>query len=245
MEITITNQKGGVGKTSLTFHLGYLFSRDNKKTLLIDNDPQGNLTSCFIDELPTENNIRLIFEKIQPKPIQIENNLYLIGTDITLSKYESDTKLENFFLLKTFLSQCEDFDIILIDTPPSLGLFTSSALLSSKYVLIPVDISKFSFIGLRDLIDTLTKIKETANSNLSILGILLSITEERLNLYKKAKEQLQSLWPDKFIPTPIPNSVKVKEAIEQKKPIFDIYPEHKVSVSYKELYKELLRRLYG
>lgn len=241
-KIVISNQKGGVGKTTLLFHIGYLFARDNNKTLLVDTDPQGNLTSCFLDEIPPNNNIRLIYEKKMPDPIKIEPNLFLIGTDITLSKYEADTKLENFFLLKNLLNHL-DYSVILIDTPPSLGLFTSSAFLSSDYILIPVDLSKFSLIGLVDLITSINKIKETTNSPLKIIGIVLSLVEERLLLFKKIKENLIKEYSNELFNTVISNSVRIKETIEKRKPIFDIFPDHKVSIQYKNLYEEIKGRL--
>jgi len=242
VNISVANQKGGVGKTVTAFHLSYLFARDNKKILLVDIDPQGNLTSCFTEELEEENNVRLIFEKQNPKPKEVEKNLFLIGSDITLSKYETDSKLENFYKLKNLLEN-QDFDIVLIDTPPSLGLFTSNAFITSDFVLAPLDISKFSLIGLKDLLETVEKIKVNARTNLKVLGIILCAAQERLNLYKEIKNKLEETYKGLLFRTVIPASVRVKESIGESKPIFGTSPNHKVSNAYKDLYEEIKVRM--
>ncbi|MEM0201462.1 MAG: ParA family protein, partial [Candidatus Micrarchaeaceae archaeon] len=221
---------------------GFLFARGGKKTFLIDTDPQGNLTSCFVDDIPSESNLTSLYEKQTLKPIQIENNLELIGTDITLSKFEADTKLENFFLLKNFISGLNN-EIVLIDTPPSLGLFTSSALLSANKILIPMDISRFSVLGLADLMISIQKIIKTTNSSIEILGIVFTGVDDRLNLYKEVKEKIKNQYPEYLLEAYIPSSVKVKESISQKKPIFDFIDDHKISLAYRNLYQEILRRL--
>ena len=242
LKISVANQKGGVGKTTITFHLSYLFAKDDKKTLLVDMDPQGNLTSCFSEDLQEENNIRLMYENRQPKPKQVGDNLFLVGSDITLSKYEADAKLDNFFKLKSLLRELS-FDIVLIDTPPSLGLFTSNSLLASDFVLIPLDISKFSLLGLKDLLDSLERIKTSAGVNLKIIGIALYAVEERLNLYKQIQHEVQEQYKSLLLQTVVPASVRVREGIRENRPIFDILPEHKVSIAYRNLYKEVKERI--
>jgi chromosome partitioning protein len=242
LKISIANQKGGVGKTTITFHLSHLFAMDNKKTLLVDMDPQGNLTSCFGEDLPEENNIRLMYEEQKPKPKQVGNNLSLIGSDITLSKYEADAKLDNFFKLKSLLrGLC--FDIVLIDTPPSLGLFTSNSLLASDFVLIPLDVSKFSLLGLNDLLDSLERIKTSAGVDLKIIGIILYAVDERLNLYKQIRHEVQERHKSLLLQTVIPASVRVREGIRENMPIFNVSPGHKVSIAYKNLYEEIKERI--
>lgn len=244
VKIGVTNQKGGVGKTTLTFHLAHLFSKNGKRVLLVDMDPQGNLTSCFIKELPDKSNAKIMFEEKVPEPVRINENLSIIGSDIALSKYEADAKLTNFFRLKNVLEQ-EDKgkDIILIDTPPSLGLFTSNVLIASDYILIPIDISRFSLLGLSDLLDSIESVKESTGSKINILGIVFTIASERLNYYKEIKEEIKSKYGNLLFDTAIPESVRVKEAIGNGKPIFDMYPDHKASLAYKKLFKEMEARL--
>jgi chromosome partitioning protein len=150
VKIAVTNQKGGVGKTNITFHLLHLFANDGKKVVTVDTDPQGNLTSCFLDEIPSESNIKRIFEDTIPQSINVAQNIDLIGSNISLSKYEADAKFANFFRLRELLESSsikDTYDVAIIDTPPSLGLFTSNALISSNYVIIPLDTSKFALLG--------------------------------------------------------------------------------------------------
>jgi len=244
LKIGVTNQKGGVGKTTLVFHLSYLFSRSGKRTTVIDMDPQGNLTSCFIGDLPDENNIKVIFEGKAPEPIRIDSNLSIIGADITLSKYEAEAKLTNFFRLKNLLDRL-DRDVILIDTPPSLGLFTSNVLIAANHILVPADISKFSLFGLADLLDSIANIRESTKSEIDVIGILFAFTNTRVNYFKEIREETRRKYKDLLFDTVIPESVKVKEAVSKKKPVFDIYPEHKASIAYKKFFNELEVRLNG
>ncbi|BBJ29089.1 ParA family protein [Athalassotoga saccharophila] len=244
IKIGIINQKGGVGKTTIAFHLAYLFSRANKKILLIDVDPQGNLTSCFKEALPKENHIKLIYEGQIPRPLEVDKNIFLIGADITLSKYEADAKLANFFKMKNLLDNLSG-DIAIIDGPPSLGLFTSNILLASEYVIIPTDMSKFALLGLRDLLDSIENVKTNTNKDLNVLGIILSSVQERLNYHKEIINDVVREYKELMFKTILPESVKVKESISKGRPVFDIYPDAKISKAYLELFEEIEVRLNG
>ena len=243
IKLGIANQKGGVGKTTLAFHLSYLFARSGKKVLMVDMDPQGNLTSCFVDELPEESNVKRIFEGEMPKPFRFIENLHLVGSDITLSKYEADAKLTNFFRLKTFLDST-NYDIAIIDTPPSLGLFTSNVLIASSHILIPADVSRFSILGLKDLLNSIDSIKKNTGSDTKIVGIVIAFSDTRVNYFKELSAELNEKYGDLFFKTVIPRSVRVKEAVSKaKRPVFDAYPKHKSAIAYKEFFKELEARL--
>uniref|UniRef100_A0A7C5URV7 ParA family protein n=1 Tax=candidate division CPR3 bacterium TaxID=2268181 RepID=A0A7C5URV7_UNCC3 len=246
VKIAVTNQKGGVGKTTITFHLLHLFANDGKKVIAVDTDPQGNLTSCFLDEIPSESNIKRIFEDTIPKSINVAQNIDLIGSNISLSKYEADAKFANFFRLRELLESSsikDTYDVAIIDTPPSLGLFTSNALISSNYVIIPLDTSKFALLGLEDLMDSVEKVRKSTGSTIKVLGILFSMTQERLVYYKRLREELEKKYKDYLFTVNIPQTVLLKEAISSKRPIFEIYPEHKASVAFKELYEEIKSRM--
>ena len=242
--LTVTNQKGGVGKTALTFHLAYLFARDGVRTLLLDLDPQGNLSRSYLEDTPPEAHIRLLFENQMPEPYPVAPNLYLVGSDITLSKYEADAKLENFFRVRTFLQEMNPaYDIVLIDTPPSLGLFTSNALLASERVLIPVDISHYARIGLADLMESIEKVRETTGSRLSVLGIVFSAVRERLRFFQAFRRDLEQRYPGLPFRTFIPESVRVREAISRRQTVFEAFPRHKVTRAFEALYQEIKERL--
>jgi ATPases involved in chromosome partitioning len=244
--IAMSNQKGGVGKTSVGYHLIHLFAEDGKRVIGVDFDPQGNLTSCFMDELPSESNIKLIFEDAMPRPVTITQNISLIGSNISLSKYEADAKFANFFRLRELLESPEiknNYDIAIIDTPPSLGLFTSNALIASDYLVIPLDTSKFSLLGLDDLMDSVDKVRKSTGTNTRILGILFSGVQERLIYYKQLRDELEKKYKEYLFNTNIPQTVLIKEAISVKKPVFELYPEHKASKAFRELYEEVKNRL--
>ncbi len=244
IKVGIINQKGGVGKTTIAFHLAYLFSRKGKKVLLIDIDPQGNLTSCFRNPLLKESHIKLIYEGQIPQPTEVEENIFLIGADITLSKYEADAKLANFFKMKNLLDNLNG-DIAIIDGPPSLGLFTSNVLLACEYIIIPTDMSKFALLGLKDLLDSIENVRSNTNRNLSVLGIILSSAQERLNYHKEIINSIMQEYKELMFQTILPESVKVKESISKGKPVFDIYPDAKISKAYVKLFEEIEVRLNG
>lgn len=244
IKIGIINQKGGVGKTTIAFHLSYLFSRIGKKVLLVDIDPQGNLTSCFKKQLLKENHIKLIYEGQIPTPLEVEPNIFLIGADITLSKYEADAKLANFFKLQNLLDNLNQ-DIAIMDGPPSLGLFTSNVLLASEYIIIPIDMSKFALLGLKDLLDSIENIRINTNKKLSVLGIVLSSVQNRFNYHKEIVNNVMQEYKNIIFKTILPESVKIKEAISKGQPVFDIYPNTKISKAYTKLFDEMEVRLNG
>ncbi len=242
--ITVTNQKGGVGKTALTFHLAYLFARDGARTLLMDLDPQGNLSRSYLEDTPPEAHIRLLFENQRPTPYAVSSHLHLVGSDITLSKYEADAKLENFFRVRTFLQEsAAGYDIVLIDTPPSLGLFTSNALLASHDVLIPVDISHYARIGLADLMESITKVRETTGTALRVLGIVFSAVRERLRFFQAFRQDLETQYPGLPFRTFIPESVRLREAISRRQTVFEAFPQHKITQAFEALFQEIKERL--
>ena len=246
IKIAISNQKGGVGKTSIGYHLIHLFAKDGKRVVAVDCDPQGNLTSCFIDELPAESNIKLVFEDAIPRPVIITQNVSLIGSNISLSKYEADAKFANFFRLRELLESPaikNNYDIALIDTPPSLGLFTSNALIASDYLIIPLDTSKFSLLGLDDLMDSADKVRKSTGSSTRVLGILFSSVQERLIYYKQLHDELEKKYKGYLFNTNIPQTVLIKEAISIRKPVFESYPGHKASRAFEEFYEEVKNRL--
>ncbi len=242
--LTITNQKGGVGKTALTFHLAHLFARDGARTLLLDLDPQGNLSRSYLDDTPPEAHIRRLFENQVPEPYPVAPNLHLVGSDITLSKYEADAKLENFFRVRTFLQDLNPgYDIVLMDTPPSLGLFTSNALLASQEVLIPVDISHYARIGLADLMESIEKVRETTGTPLRVLGIVFSAVRERLRFFQAFRQDLEARYPGLPFRTFIPESVRLREAISRRQTVFEAFPNHKITRAFEALFQEIKERL--
>jgi chromosome partitioning protein len=242
----IVNQKGGVAKTTTTINLGSCLAELGKKVLLIDIDPQGNLTQglgienidktiyeCLTDELP-------LSEIVQHTSI---NNLDIIPASIKLANAELELSntLGRESLLKDALEHTIlNYDYVLIDCNPSLGVLTVNALTAAEDIIIPLEPGIFALEGIGQLVKVIQLIKKKLNPKLNIKGVLLTRVDSRTSLAKEFKEQLHSIFGDKVFNTVIHNNVKIAEAQTHKKPI-NIYDKNaKGSIEYMSLAKELL-----
>ena len=242
--IAVTNQKGGVGKTTLAFHLAVSLSEKGYKTLAVDMDPQGNLTYTFQEEVPESAHVHSLFENGEVIPFKTNlgnGKLYLVGSDIRLSRFETDTRFENFYRLKRFLNK-QDFDFVIVDTPPSLGLFTANSLVAATHVVVPMDVSVFAALGLQDLLETIGKIAEYANTNPKIVGIVIMGQLGRTTMGQTVASSLKEEYGDLIIGE-ISHSIKVREAISLGKPIWEHAPDHKVSKEFREIIERIMERV--
>ena len=246
--ITVTNQKGGVGKTTLAFHLSVSIAESGHKVLAVDMDPQGNLTYTFQEELPESAHVYKLFEGEQPIPHKLTygpgdtpGDLYLIGSDIRLSRFETDTRFENFYRLKKFLHEL-DFDYAVVDTPPSLGLFTANSLVAATHVIVPMDVSVFSALGLEDLLETLQKISDYANTNPKLVGIVIMGQMGRTTMGQTVANSLKEQYGD-LILGEISHSIKVREAVSLGKPIWRHAPGHKVANEFKTIISKIMENV--
>lgn len=248
--ICITNQKGGVGKTTLAHALARLSSRD-RPTTVIDMDPQGSLTSCFIQELPETANVRLLFEKTdkgEPRlheltPVPVGPNLSLLGSDVSLAVYEVEAGGPGrFYKLKSYLGTHADGWTI-IDTPPNLAVLTVNALLACDFVLIPVDASKFSVRGLADLFSTMhelnTDLRSGKGQQLKVAGVVLSNVSPRFAYAQKVIEELRQKYAPFIMDTMIPASTRVREATAEGR----IVTEGPAAPAFEAFYAEFQRRI--
>jgi chromosome partitioning protein len=242
--ITITNQKGGVGKTMLTYHLANQFAKIGK-VLCVDIDPQGNLTDYFLGEniLQDKNNVIQLFEKKAPVPLEISESLHLIGSDIQLSSKDSKTDLSYYFALQKFCKRLSDYDFIFIDTPPNLGLFTMNSMLAANCLLVPLDSSKDSIKGLNALMRDFKEIKEEHNPELSVLGMILNTFDGRTNADRRTKEQVESIFPGMLFKTEIPRSTTVRDARNLNLPVYEQNLKNPVSLALATLFDEIIDRL--
>ena len=224
--ISVANQKGGVGKTTTTVNLSTLLAKKGKKVLLIDADPQGNATSGLGITKDIELSVYDILvgdtefnETIQESAIK---NLKVCPSNISLAGAEVElvSMLSREQRLKTKLDVIKDqYDYILIDCPPSLGLITLNAFTASDSVLIPVQCEYFALEGLGQLLNTVNLVKKHLNKNLEIEGALLTMYDARTNLSNQVVKEVKKYFENKVYKTVIPRNVRLSEAPSYGMPI--------------------------
>ncbi|HEL1060905.1 TPA: ParA family protein [Streptococcus equi subsp. zooepidemicus] len=251
--ITIANRKGGVGKTTTTLNLAYSLKELGKKVLVIDLDPQANLTRCF--DMGNTENIKTIGHLLMVELEEEESYLVegytksydeidIIPSSIFLSAVETQMRAETGserILSEIIRRVKENYDYILIDTSPSLSVLTINALCASDSVLIVADTQLFAVVGINELLKTVQKIKKRVNPKLKVQGILLTMCENRTNLSKTLTEQVEEMFQKKIkvFQTKIPKTVKVGEAIYSGQSIKKYAKGSSVDIAYDNLAKEI------
>ncbi len=245
--ISITNQKGGVGKTTTTINLATSLASIKKRVLIIDADPQGNASTglglSYHERNPS------IYEMIHEKKAikdgikeTIIPGLNIIGSNTDLAAAEIE--LTNFnnreYIFKKIVEDLNDFDFIFVDCPPALGLLTINSLVASQTALIPLQSEFFALEGLSALTNTINLIKKNYNPKLEIEGILLTMLDKRNSLSSLVEKDVRDHFGKKVYKTTIPRNVKISEAPSHGKPAL-IYDTHCAgSLAYIELAKELI-----
>jgi chromosome partitioning protein len=244
MRIVLTNQKGGVGKTTLAFHLASLFASDGRSVLAVDLDPQGNLTSCFLRSgVQHANHAAVLFQGGFPQPLRVADHVDLVGADSELGRYEDHSATDGLYAVRTWLERDNAHDCVILDTPPAMGLFTRSALLAADFALIPADVSWFALQGLADLVASIDKLRTTYNARVSVLGIVLNNIQERQSFAQETWAELDDLYGRLLFKTTIPESVRVRESVSQGIPVTRLDSRGKAAAAYRRLYKEMTERL--
>lgn len=244
--ISIINQKGGVSKTTIAFNLAKGLVEKGKKVLAIDNDPQGNLTSSFLED-PTlmRSDVMTYYQNNNAsEPEQVSDNLFLIGANIHLSKM-SDGKLDDVYNLHENLQIIQDnFDFIIIDCLPSLGFLNLSALIASDLVLIPIKPAPYALAGLQDLFETISKVKRRFNKNIEILGIIITMVEgKKTVIEKEIEEYLRSNYNDLVFKTLINRSITMVESPTKFLSIMEYEPTGKPALQFNQFLNEVMERL--
>lgn len=251
MIIAVTNQKGGVGKTTTALNVSSALAFMGKSTLLIDTDPQAHSTISCVKE-PSQYNKSLY-------DVLINNNenmgdhivsttipgLNIVISKISMAKLEPTLlgEIDGHYRLKDVLEPIrEKYDFIIIDTPPTLGIITLNALVASDAIIIPIQSSYLSLEGTDDLLETINKVKKVANPNLHILGILITLHDKRTNISRDVVKKIKKVFGKMVFKTIISKSVKLEESPAYKESIFTYAPYSVGSVQYKQVVREILRR---
>jgi chromosome partitioning protein len=246
--IAITNQKGGVGKTTTSINLGASLAANDLRVLLIDFDPQGNSTSGLgiekNNETLTVYNALLGGMAIEDTIVKTEcEGLDIVPADKNLvaANLELVDIPDREHRLKGVLTRIKSrYDYILIDCPPALDLLTLNALVAAESVLIPIQCEFFALEGISQLMDTIDKVRETFSHPLKIQGILLTMYDERTNLTRQVADDLRDFFHDDVLTTVIPRSIRLAEAPSYGKPILMYDPRSRGAESYIKLAKEIL-----
>lgn len=246
--IAITNQKGGVGKTTTTVNLAAGLGLLGKKVLVVDIDPQANATSGLnINKKSLRFTLYdcLIFKEEARDTIINTNfkNIDILPGDINLAAAEinlSTIKNREYQLKSTLLKIQDKYDFVLIDCPPSLGLITINALTAADTILVPIQCEYYALEGLSQLMSTLRRIKELYNPYLDIEGVLLTMYDSRLNLTLQVVEEIKKFFPKKLFKTPVKRTVRISEAPSFGKPIQYYDKSSNGSIAYNDIAKELL-----
>lgn len=245
--IAVTNQKGGVGKTTTAINVAYNLAKNGQKVLLVDLDPQGNATSGLsVDKSKAGVRALLRSEKTLEKLVQSTpyKHLDVLATDAELATLETEiaSSKDRALRLKKALEEA-DYDIILIDCPPSLGLLTVNALTAANSVLIPVQTEYYALEGLGQLLETMKLVRQALNPRLSILGVVMTMHSTRTTLSSQVEEQLRSNFKDRLFGTAVPRNIRVAEAPSHGKPVGEYDKWSKGARAYKQLSKEIMERL--
>jgi chromosome partitioning protein len=246
--IAITNQKGGVGKSTTAVNISAYMGFYGYRTLLIDLDPQSNSTSGLgISPLDFKESVYdILIHEQEPEEIILNTgykNLEIIPSSIQLAGAEVElvSSLKREFKLKEAVSKIEnEYDFIIIDCPPALGLLTINALTAAKEVIIPIQCEYYALEGLGQLLNTINLVKKNLNSDLKIKGAIMTMYDSRIKLSGQVIEEVKNYFSEKVYKTIIPRNVRLSEAPSYGKPIIEYDPECKGAEAYNNFTKEVI-----
>lgn len=249
--LAVVNQKGGVGKSTTAVNLAASLGEQGAKVLLVDLDPQGNATSgygldknqrerCVYDALLGDERLESIIE-----PVEIEN-VFLVPATIQLAGAEIElvSAISREGRLKAILEPVRgDFDYILIDCPPSLGLLTINALTAADGLVIPIQCEFYALEGLSKLLDSVRLVKTHLNSSLEVFGVVMTMYDSRTRLAQQVVEEVKDFFGEKVFETLIPRTVRLSEAPSFGQPVLLYDPSGKGAAAYRALAKEVMQRV--
>ena len=249
--LAVANQKGGVGKTTTAINLSAGIALRGRKTLLMDLDPQANTTLAFFDPTEIQGSVYDIFVDPAAELAKIvrptkDPNLCVVPSRLALARLEQQLagQFDAPFKLKDALAPVlKDFEYVVLDTPPALGILTVNALVASTHLIVPIQAAYFAIEGTDDLLETYARIRSRPNPDLKVLGVVITLFDKRTNISRDTHEQIRAVFGTALFKTRISKNVRLEESPAYKETIFNYAPKSPGAEEYRRLSAEVIQRV--